>query len=151
MSSGSTPFIAIAEDNPADVLLVREVLKDSPLWHELHVAEDGAVALQFLKRSGAIIGKPRPDLILLDLNLPKRDGREVLQEVKADPSLRAIPTIILTTSDDESDVCRAYSLHANCYITKPIDFDEFAQKLRSVEDFWLRSVRFCRAAARAHA
>lgn len=133
--------ILLVEDNPADVGLVEEAFKDGRLLFHLHVAEDGAVALQFLRREAPFKEAPRPDLILLDLNLPKKDGREVLQEIKQDPVLRKIPVIVLTTSDDEADVHKAYGLHANCYLTKPIDIDAFLAKVRSIEDFWLTLVR----------
>jgi CheY-like chemotaxis protein len=133
--------VLLVEDNPADAGLVEEAFKDGRLRCDLHVAEDGAIALQFLRRVGRYTHAPRPDLILLDLNLPKKDGREVLQEIKDDSGLRNIPVIVLTSSDDEGDVHRAYGLHANCYLTKPVDLDQFMQKVWSIEDFWLSLVR----------
>lgn len=133
--------VLLIEDNPADVGLVEEAFNDGRLLFDLHVAEDGALALQFLHREGRFANAPRPDLILLDLNLPKKDGREVLEEIKEDSELRKIPVIVLTTSDDEADVHRAYGLHANCYLTKPVEVDEFLNKVRSIEDFWLTLVR----------
>jgi CheY-like chemotaxis protein len=133
--------VLLVEDNPADAGLVQEAFKDRRLRCDLHVAEDGAIALQFLHRVGQYIDAPRPDLVLLDLNLPKKDGREVLQEIKDDAELRNIPVIVLTSSDDEGDVHRAYGLHANCYLTKPVDLDEFLQTVWLIEDFWLTLVR----------
>lgn len=133
--------ILLVEDNPADVGLVEEAFRDGKLTYELFVAENGVLAIDFLKHRGKFIDSPMPDLILLDLNLPKKDGREVLEEVKNDPLLRELPVIVLTTSDDEADVHRAYGLHANCYLTKPVDVDEFMRKVRSIEDFWLTFVR----------
>jgi chemotaxis family two-component system response regulator Rcp1 len=139
--------ILLVEDNPADAELVEEAFRDCPFPYQLHFAEDGVVALQFLRRQGRFAAAPRPDMILLDLNLPKKDGREVLQELKADPILQTIPVIVLTTSDDDADVHRAYGLHANCYLTKPVDLDDFLHKVRSIENFWLTMVRLPRAAA----
>jgi two-component system, chemotaxis family, response regulator Rcp1 len=139
--------ILLVEDNPADAELVEEAFRDCPFPYQLHFAEDGVVALQFLRRQGRFAAAPRPDMILLDLNLPKKDGREVLQELKADPILQTIPVIVLTTSDDDADVHRAYGLHANCYLTKPVDLDDFLRKVRSIENFWLTMVRLPRAIA----
>lgn len=133
--------ILLVEDNPADVGLVEEAFRDGKFEHELHVAENGVLALDFLKRQGKFELAPAPDIILLDLNLPKKDGREVLEEVKGDVVLRKIPVIVLTTSDDEVDVNKAYGLHANCYLTKPVDVDDFLHKIRAIEDFWLTFVR----------
>lgn len=133
--------ILLVEDNPGDVLLTREAFKDARIAHRLSIAEDGEQALSFLRRNGPYHDAPRPDLILLDLNLPKKDGRELLDEIKNDPALQAIPVIVLTTSDAEQDVWKAYKLHANCYLTKPIEVDDFLRKVRSVEDFWLTVVR----------
>ena len=133
--------ILLIEDNPADAGLVEEAFQDGHLLHDIHVAPDGEVALQFLRREGRFKDAPDPDLILLDLNLPKKDGREVLEEIKSDEALREIPVIVLTTSNDEADVHRAYGLHANCYLTKPVDIDDFLLKVRSIEDFWLTLVR----------
>ena len=136
--------LLLVEDNPADVGLVEEAFKDSTLEYQLHVAEDGLAASQFLRKEGRYANAVTPDLILLDLNLPKRDGREVLEDIKADQELRAIPVIVLTTSDDEHDVLRAYGLHANCYLTKPVDLDDFLEKIRSIENFWIKLVRLPR-------
>ena len=144
---GRSVKILLVEDNPADVGLVQEAFQDGRLQYDLSVASDGVAALEFLKRSGQFAGASEPDLILLDLNLPKKDGREVLAEIKEDPHLREIPVIVLTTSDDEADVHRAYGLHANCYLTKPVDFDDFMRKVRSIEDFWLTFVRLPRHTA----
>jgi two-component system, chemotaxis family, response regulator Rcp1 len=133
--------VLLVEDNPAVVGLIEEAFRDGRLNYEVHVAEDGVVAMNFLRRKDRFANAPRPEIVLLDLNLPKMDGREVLEEVKNDPELREIPVIVLTTSDDEADVHRAYGLHANCYMTKPVDIDDFLKKVRSIEDFWLTFVR----------
>ena len=133
--------ILLVEDSPADVDLTREALEDAKVHNNLHVASDGVEALAFLRREGRYVDAPHPDLILLDLNLPKKDGREVLAEIKADPLLRRIPVVVLTTSDAEQDILRSYDLHANCYVTKPVDLDAFIHVVRSIEDFWLAIVR----------
>ena len=136
------PFeILLVEDNPGDVTLTREAFLEGKLAHHLSIAGDGEEAMDFLQRKGGHAGAPRPDLILLDLNLPKKDGREVLADLKNDPNLRHIPVIVLTTSEAEIDIWNAYKLHANCYLTKPIQMDEFFTKIRMVEDFWLTVVR----------
>jgi chemotaxis family two-component system response regulator Rcp1 len=132
--------ILMVEDNPGDVRLTQETLKDSKISNTLHVVEDGVAALDFLYRRAGYGQAPRPDLILLDLNLPKKNGREVLQEIKQDAHLKTIPVVILTTSKSEEDVLRAYSLHANCYITKPVDFEQFIKIVRTIEQFWLTIV-----------
>jgi two-component system, chemotaxis family, response regulator Rcp1 len=137
--------ILLVEDNPADVRLTVEVLRDGRVQNHLSVARDGVEALAFLRREGRYAGAARPDLILLDLNLPGKDGREVLAEVKSSPDLKAIPVIVLTTSADDRDVARSYELHANSYITKPVDFDQFLAAVRSIEDFWLTRVRLPRS------
>ena len=133
--------ILLVEDNPGDVFLTQEAFREGRLAHRLSVVEDGEEALRFLRREGEHKSAPQPDLILLDLNLPKKDGRELLGEVKTDPELRQIPIIVLTTSAAEQDIARAYKLHANCYLTKPIHMDYFLKTIRSVEDFWLSVVR----------
>ena len=133
--------ILLVEDNPADVLLTREAFRESRHVTRISVAEDGEAALRFLRKQGKYANERRPDLILLDLNLPRKDGRELLAELKADPNLRQIPVIVLTTSSAEQDVDTAYELHANCYLTKPLDINEFLRKVRSIEDFWLTVVR----------
>ena len=141
--------ILLVEDNPADVGLIEEGFEDGRLLCRLHVTEDGEAALRFLRKQGQFAGAARPDLILLDLNLPKRDGREVLQEIKKDPGLQHIPVVVLTTSGDEADVMRAYGLHANCYLTKPVAMEDFILKVRSIEDFWFSMVRLPEARSAA--
>jgi len=131
----------LVEDNPADVRLTQEVLKDAKVHNILTVAKDGVEAMALLRGEGNHEAALRPDLILLDLNLPKKDGRELLQEIKSDETLRVIPVIVLTTSTSEEDIIRSYGLHANCYITKPVDLDHFVKVVRSVEDFWLTIVK----------
>jgi CheY-like chemotaxis protein len=133
--------ILLVEDNLGDVRLTREAFKESKLLNALHHVEDGVEAMAFLRREGAYAAAPRPDLILLDLNLPRMDGREVLAAIKQDEELKRIPVIILTTSVDEQDVLRAYHLHANCFITKPIALERFLEVARSIEEFWLTIVR----------
>jgi two-component system, chemotaxis family, response regulator Rcp1 len=132
--------ILLVEDNPGDVRLTREALKDGKVWTSLHVVENGQEALDFLYRRGKYSEAPRPDLILLDLNLPKKDGREVLETIKTDNTLHLIPVVILTTSQAEEDLLKAYNLNANCYITKPVDFDQFIRIVRTIEEFWLTVV-----------
>jgi CheY-like chemotaxis protein len=133
--------ILLVEDNPGDVRLTREALKEAKVGNNLHVVEDGVAAMSFLRREAEFSEVPRPDLILLDLNLPKKDGREVLEEIKADNSLKTIPVVVLTTSHAEEDIVRSYDLHANCYVTKPVDLDQFIHIVKSIEDFWLTIVR----------
>lgn len=133
--------ILIVDDNPGDVRLTREALRKNKVSNNLHVATDGAEALAFLNREGQYADAPRPALILLDLNLPKKNGREVLAEVKNHPNLRRIPVVILTTSSEEKDILATYDLHANCYITKPADLDCFIEVIRSIEGFWLSVVK----------
>lgn len=133
--------ILLVEDNPADVRLTQEALREGKVHTHLQVARDGIEALAMLRGEAGYAGAPRPDLVLLDLNLPKKDGREVLREIREDPNLKRIPVVILTTSAGEQDILRAYDLHANCYITKPVDFDQFMRVVRSIEDFWLTIVR----------
>jgi CheY-like chemotaxis protein len=132
--------VLLVEDNPGDVRLTQEALKEGRVMVNLTVAADGVEAMEVLNRKGPYKDKPRPDLILLDLNLPKKNGREVLLEIKADAELRRIPVIVMTTSKAEQDIHRAYNLNANCYITKPVDLDEFLHVVRSIEDFWLTIV-----------
>jgi chemotaxis family two-component system response regulator Rcp1 len=139
--SGDPIQVLLVEDNPGDVRLTREALRDGKVRNNLSVAPDGVEALAFLRRQGKYADAPRPDVILLDLNLPKKDGREVLEEVKADPSLRNIPVVILTSSEAERDIAQAYDLHANCYITKPVDLDQFITVVKSIEDFWFTIVK----------
>ena len=133
--------ILLVEDNPGDVRLTREALNEGKVLNNLHVAMDGMEALAFLKQEGEYKQAIRPDIILLDLNLPKMDGREVLATIKADPALRRIPVVILTTSKAEEDVIKTYDLHANCYITKPVDLEQFITVVKSIEDFWFTIVK----------
>ncbi len=133
--------ILLVEDNPADVELTRYMLKQGKLLVNLHVAPDGFQAMAFLRQEGAYADSPRPDLVLLDLNLPGRDGREVLAEMKGDPALKAIPVVVLTTSQSEEDVLKSYNLGANCFITKPVGMEQFAKVVNSIEEFWFTIVR----------
>ncbi|HEY0154283.1 MAG TPA: response regulator [Longimicrobium sp.] len=133
--------VLLVEDNPGDVRLTREALKEGKVSNNLHVAPDGVEALAFLRREGRYAAAVRPDLILLDLNLPRKGGREVLEEIKNDPALRHIPVVILTSSQAEQDIARAYDLHANCYISKPVDLDQFIRVVRSIEEFWFTVVK----------
>ena len=133
--------ILLVEDNPGDVRLTKEILRDAKIANELQVVNDGEQAMELLAADGADADPPPADLILLDLNLPRKDGREVLSDLQANPQLRRIPVVVLTTSSADQDVLRSYDLNANCYITKPIDFDEFISVVRSIEAFWLSVVR----------
>lgn len=133
--------ILLVEDSPSDADLAVETLGESKVLNNLHVVEDGVEALAFLRREGAHANAPRPDVILLDLNLPKKSGLEVLTEIKSDPQLMRIPVVILTTSAAEEDILKSYSLHANCYITKPVDFEQFTKVVKLIEDFWLAVVK----------
>ena len=141
---GEPVEILLVEDNPGDVRLTQEVLRDGRVRNNMSVVKDGVDAISFLHQTGEYVGAPRPDIILLDLNLPKKDGREVLAEIKADPDLKNIPVVVLTTSSAEQDIFRSYDLHANCYITKPVDLDQFIKVIRSIEDFWLTIVKLPR-------
>lgn len=133
--------ILLVEDNIADVEMTREMLEDSKIANELHVVGDGDSAIAFLRREGAFAGLARPDLVLLDLNLPGKSGREVLVEVKADADLRTIPVIVMTTSSSDADILAAYRAYVNCYIRKPLDLNEFVRVVQTIEDFWLSIVR----------
>jgi two-component system, chemotaxis family, response regulator Rcp1 len=133
--------LLLVEDSEPDVRLTIEAFREAKVRNRLWVVEDGVEAMDFLRRQGRHADVPRPDLILLDLNLPRKDGRQVLKEIKSDDSLKRIPVVILTTSKSEEDVLRAYSLHANCYITKPVDFNRFMDVVKSIESFWLTVVR----------
>jgi len=133
--------ILLVEDNPGDADLAREALEASKLHNDLHVVGDGEAAMAFLRREGKYAAAPRPDLVLLDLNLPKKDGREVLAEIKSDEHLKRIPVVILTTSKAEEDILRTYSLHANCFITKPIDLTQFIKVVQAIEEFWFTIVK----------
>ncbi|CUW40934.1 Signal transduction response regulator, CheY-like response regulator [Magnetospirillum sp. XM-1] len=128
--------ILLVEDNPGDARLAQEALKEGRMTSRLKVVVDGVEAMSFLRREGPYAGSPRPNLILLDLNLPRKDGRQVLAELKADEDLRRIPVVVLTTSQAEQDILRSYDLHANCYITKPVDLDRFISVVRSIEEYW---------------
>jgi chemotaxis family two-component system response regulator Rcp1 len=132
--------LLLVEDNPGDVRLTQEALREGKVRNHLNVVADGVEALAFLRREGQYANAPQPDLILLDLNLPKKSGREVLAEIKEDPALKRIPVVILTVSKAEEDVLKSYNLHANCYITKPVDLDQFLEVVKSIEDFWLTVV-----------
>lgn len=133
--------ILIVEDNPGDARLIKEVLNDSKVFNSLHIVNDGVEAMSFLRNTGGYAKMPKPDLIILDLNLPKKDGREVLAEIKADEDLRHIPVVIMTISQAEEDILKSYKLQANCYITKSIDLNEFIKVIKSIEDFWFSIVK----------
>ena len=150
MENNTQPIeILLVEDNPGDARLTIEAMREAKVRNRIHVVEDGVEAMEFLRRQGRFGEAPRPDLILLDLNLPRKDGREVLAEVKADPDLKRIPVVVLTTSRAEEDVLRAYNLHANCYVTKPVDLEQFMKIVSQIDEFWVkvsgvnRNVRFC--------
>jgi len=133
--------ILLVEDSPGDARLTQEAMRDAKVQNNLHIASDGMEATSFLWRRGKHANAPRPDLILLDLNLPKKGGREVLEEIKLDPSLKSIPVVVLTTSAAEEDILRSYQLHANCYITKPVDLDQFLKVVKTIDNFWLAIVK----------
>jgi CheY-like chemotaxis protein len=133
--------ILLVEDNPGDVRLTREALKDAKVLNEVYVAQDGVEAMQFLHREGKFSNAPTPDMILLDLNLPRKDGREVLAEIKQDSKLKRIPVVVLTTSKADEDIIRTYNLHANAYITKPVDLDRFIEIIHTLEEFWFSIVK----------
>jgi CheY-like chemotaxis protein len=136
--------VLLVEDDPGDVMMTREAFNDYKLHNELHVVSDGAEAMAFLRQEGEYAGRPRPDLVLLDLNLPRMDGRQVLEAIKSDPELASIPVVVLTTSENEDDVLRSYSLHANAYVTKPVDFQRFIEVVRQIDDFFVTVVRLPR-------
>lgn len=133
--------ILLVEDNPGDVRLVQEALRESKIINQVYAVSDGQEALAFLRKQGCYANATRPDMILLDLNLPRKDGREVLSEIKADPDLRRIPVVIVTSSKAEEDILRSYNHHANCYITKPLDLDKFVKVVKAIEDFWVSIVK----------
>ncbi len=133
--------ILLVEDNPGDVRLTKEALKDAKVLNEIYVARDGVEAMQFVHREGSFANAPMPDLILLDLNLPKKDGREVLAEIKKDPKLQHIPVVVLTTSKADEDIIKTYNLHANAYITKPVDLNRFVEIMHALEQFWFTIVK----------
>jgi CheY-like chemotaxis protein len=142
MTPAAAPIdILLVEDDPGDVLMTREAFEHHKIRNALHVAADGVEALEFLNREGRFREAPRPGLILLDLNLPRKDGREVLGEIKQDPRLRTIPVVVLTTSEAEEDILRSYDLHANAYVTKPVDFEKFVEVVRKIDDFWVTVVQ----------
>ncbi len=140
-SNGSLVEILLVEDNPGDVRLTKEAMKEGKMRNNLSVVNDGVEAMAFLRREGQYVDAPRPDVILLDLNLPRKDGREVLAEIKADPDLRRIPVVVLTSSKAEEDILHSYDSHANCYITKPGDLEQFMEVVKSVEGFWVQIVK----------
>jgi CheY-like chemotaxis protein len=133
--------VLLVEDDAGDVVMTREALEEGKVVNRLHVAGDGVEAIEFLRRSGDHADAPRPDLILLDLNLPRRDGRQVLAEIKGDPDLRRIPVVVLTTSEAEEDILRSYDLHANAYVTKPVDFNRFVAVIQQIDEFFISVVR----------
>ncbi|CAN5808381.1 response regulator [soil metagenome] len=139
--SGRPIEILLVEDNRGDVRLTQEALTEGKIRNNLHVVTDGVVALEYLRREGGHVDAVRPDLILLDLNLPRKDGREVLEVIKADPKLRCIPVVIFTSSQAEQDIIRAYDLHANCYVSKPVELDRFIEVVKSIVDFWFSIVK----------
>jgi CheY-like chemotaxis protein len=142
---GERPIeVLLVEDDPGDVMMTREAFQDYKLHNQLHVVSDGAEAMAFLRQEGEYAGRPRPDLVLLDLNLPRMDGRQVLESIKSDPELASIPVVVLTTSENEDDVLRSYSLHANAYVTKPVDFQRFIEVIRQIDDFFVTVVRLPR-------
>lgn len=134
--------ILLAEDNPGDVMLTRKALEQGKLANNLHVTTDGVDALEFLRQEGEYEDAPRPDLILLDLNMPRKDGQEVLEELRGDDELRRIPVVVLTSSESEEDIVRSYELNANAYLTKPVDFDGFVEIVNRLENFWFQVVKF---------
>jgi CheY-like chemotaxis protein len=138
---GDEIHILLVEDNPGDVRLTKEALRGAKVANDLRVVGDGEEAIEYLRQRGRYVDAPRPDIVLLDLNLPRLDGRDVLIDIKSDPDLAKIPIIVLTSSSAEQDIQSAYELHANCYISKPVDFTEFIEAVRSLEGFWLRIVR----------
>jgi CheY-like chemotaxis protein len=141
---GRAAEVLLVEDSPGDVRLTREALKEGKVRNNLSVVSDGVEAMEFLRREGKYADAPRPDIVLLDLNMPRKDGREVLAEMKSDESLKRIPVVILTTSEAEQDILKTYDLHANCYLTKPVDLEQFISIVKSVEDFWLTIVQLPR-------
>ncbi|MEO3812027.1 response regulator [Sphaerisporangium sp. B11E5] len=140
--------VLLVEDDPGDVLLTREAFEHNKVQNKLHVVSDGEQAMRFLRQEGEYADTPRPDLILLDLNLPRKDGREVLEDIKADADLRSIPVVVLTTSEAEEDILRSYHLHANAYVTKPVDFDQFIKVVRQIDDFFVSVVKLPRTGQR---
>jgi len=140
-SLGRPANFLLVEDNPGDVRLTQEALKSHKVQNNLHVVTDGEEAMAFLRKQGKYKDAPRPDIILLDLNLPKKDGREVLADIKSDPSLKTIPVVIISSSEAEQDIIKSYDLNANCYVTKPVNFDQFIKVVQSINEFWLTIVK----------
>jgi len=142
MSTPNDPVeILLAEDNPGDVMLTKKALEEGKLANNLHVTTDGVDALEFLRQDGEYADAPRPDLVLLDLNMPRKDGEDVLEAMQADESLRRIPVVVLTSSESEEDIAKSYELNANAYLTKPVDFDGFVEIVNRMEDFWFQVVK----------
>lgn len=142
MQTNSRPIrVLLIEDNPGDIRLTQEAFRENKMLNHLSVVKDGVEAIVFLRQEAQYANAPQPDLILLDLNLPKKDGREVLAEIKTDPNLKLIPVVILTTSDADEDILKSYELHANCYIKKPVDLEQFINVVKSIEDFWVAVVK----------
>jgi two-component system, chemotaxis family, response regulator Rcp1 len=138
---GPTVHILLVEDSAADVRLVREAMRNSTIRHEFHVVSDGVLAMEYLARTGSYHDVPRPSMIILDLNMPRRDGRQVLQDIKADVDLRRIPVVVMSSSAADEDIIRAYDHHANCYVRKPVDFSQFRDVVQKIESFWLTAAR----------
>ena len=147
MTNATAIEILLVEDNPGDARLTKEAFTDGRLLNNLHRVSDGVEAIAYLRNEGQYNAMPRPDIVLLDLNMPRKDGREVLAEIKEDADLKSIPVVVLTTSDADVDVMKSYELHANCYITKPVELDKFMEIVQRIEDFWLAIVRLPRQAA----
>jgi CheY-like chemotaxis protein len=141
--------VLLVEDDPGDVLLTKEAFEHNKVQNKLHVVSDGEQAIAFLRQEGEFSDAPRPDLILLDLNLPRKDGREVLEDIKADANLRSIPVVVLTTSEAEEDILKSYHLHANAYVAKPVDFDQFIRVVRQIDDFFVTVVKLPRTGQRS--
>lgn len=140
-SLGRAADFLLVEDNPGDVRLTQEALRSHKVQNNLHVVSDGEEAMAFLRKQGKYANAPRPDIILLDLNLPRKDGREVLADIKSDPNLKTIPVVVITSSEAEQDVIKSYNLNANCYVTKPVNLDQFIKVVQSINDFWLTIVK----------
>jgi len=138
---GEPITILLVEDNPADTRLIREAMKEVKIYNRLYQVPDGVEAMAFLRKQGEYAKMPRPDLILLDLNMPRKDGRQTLKEIKEDPELQRMPVVVLTVSDAEEDIINSYNLHANCFVTKPLDLDEFSKVVRGIENFWFEIVK----------
>ena len=147
MPTGDPINVLLVEDDEGDLVLIREAFEDNKVRNHLAVVADGVEAMAYLRGEGEHAGSPRPDLVLLDLNLPRKDGREVLEEVKSDPDLRTIPVVVLTTSEADEDILRSYDLHANAYVTKPVDFDRFIEVVRQIDEFFVSIVRLPQSGA----